>query len=50
MSTDSASNRNRLLPTLLGLVILLMGLALLVGGARLLQLDGSSAASRCSSA
>ncbi|WP_439884650.1 glucose/quinate/shikimate family membrane-bound PQQ-dependent dehydrogenase [Pseudomonas syringae] len=41
MSTDGASGRNRLLPTLLGLVILLMGLALVVGGIRLLQLDGS---------
>ncbi|MDF2644183.1 MAG: quinoprotein, partial [Pseudomonas sp.] len=41
MSTESALSRNRLLPTLLGLVILLMGLALLAGGVRLVQLDGS---------
>ncbi|RMQ49816.1 Quinoprotein glucose dehydrogenase [Pseudomonas cichorii] len=41
MSTEGALSRNRLLPTLLGLLIALMGLVLLVGGLRLMQLDGS---------
>ncbi|MEA9978189.1 MULTISPECIES: glucose/quinate/shikimate family membrane-bound PQQ-dependent dehydrogenase [unclassified Pseudomonas] len=41
MSTDGALSRNRLLPTLLGLVFLLMGLAMLAGGIKLTQLGGS---------
>jgi quinoprotein glucose dehydrogenase len=41
MSTDGALSRNRLLPTLLGVVIVLMGLALLALGIRLSQLGGS---------
>jgi quinoprotein glucose dehydrogenase len=41
MSTDAAMSRNRLLPTLLGVVIVLMGLALLALGIRLSQLGGS---------
>lgn len=41
MSTDVASGRKRFLPSLLGLVILMMGLALLAGGGRLAFLGGS---------
>jgi quinoprotein glucose dehydrogenase len=41
MSTDGAMGRSRLLPTLLGLLLLLMGLALLAGGIKLGQLGGS---------
>ncbi|MDB6141241.1 MAG: gcd [Pseudomonas sp.] len=41
MSTDGAEGRSRLLPTLLGLLFLLMGLALLAGGIKLSQLGGS---------
>jgi quinoprotein glucose dehydrogenase len=41
MSTDGALSRNRLLPTLLGVVIVLMGLVLLALGIRLSQLGGS---------
>jgi quinoprotein glucose dehydrogenase len=41
MSTDGALSRTRLLPTLLGLVFLVMGLAMLAGGVELLQLGGS---------
>ncbi len=32
MSADGAFSRSRLLPSLLGIVLLLMGLALLAGG------------------
>ena len=32
MSTESASSRSRLLPSLLGILLLLMGLAMLAGG------------------
>ncbi|MEB0039696.1 MULTISPECIES: glucose/quinate/shikimate family membrane-bound PQQ-dependent dehydrogenase [unclassified Pseudomonas] len=41
MSTDGALSRTRWLPTLLGLVFLLMGLAMLAGGIKLTQLGGS---------
>ncbi|BBP79140.1 glucose dehydrogenase [Pseudomonas sp. Ost2] len=41
MSTDPASSRSRLLPSLLGIVLLLMGLALLAGGIKLSLLGGS---------
>ncbi|HXR00835.1 MAG TPA: glucose/quinate/shikimate family membrane-bound PQQ-dependent dehydrogenase [Pseudomonas sp.] len=41
MSTDGAFGKGRLLPSLLGLVILIMGLALLAGGIKLLTLGGS---------
>ena len=41
MSTDSAMRRSRLLPSLLGIVMLLMGLALLAGGIKLATLGGS---------
>jgi quinoprotein glucose dehydrogenase len=41
MSTDSAFGRPRLLPSLLGIVLLLMGLAMLVGGIKLVTLGGS---------
>ncbi|UVJ43075.1 glucose/quinate/shikimate family membrane-bound PQQ-dependent dehydrogenase [Pseudomonas sp. LS1212] len=41
MSTEGALSRNRLLPRLLGLVLLLMGLAMLVGGIKLSELGGS---------
>ncbi|GAB7533309.1 glucose/quinate/shikimate family membrane-bound PQQ-dependent dehydrogenase [Pseudomonas sp. 3A(2025)] len=42
MSTEGAIGRNRLLPRLLGVVVLLMGLFLLAYGVRLLQLGGST--------
>ncbi|ROM99023.1 glucose/quinate/shikimate family membrane-bound PQQ-dependent dehydrogenase [Pseudomonas brassicacearum] len=41
MSTDGALSRSRLLPSLLGIVLLLMGLALLAGGIKLSMLGGS---------
>lgn len=41
MSTDGALSRTRLLPTLLGLVLLLMGLVMLAGGIKLTLLGGS---------
>ena len=41
MSTDGAMRRSRLLPSLLGIVMLLMGLALLAGGIKLATLGGS---------
>lgn len=41
MSTEGAFGKGRLLPSLLGLVILIMGLALLAGGIKLLTLGGS---------
>ena len=41
MSTEGASSRSRLLPTLLGILLLLMGLAMLVGGIKLVTLGGS---------
>ncbi|MDB5980380.1 MAG: gcd [Pseudomonas sp.] len=41
MSTDGAMGRSRLLPTLLGLLFLLMGLALLAGGIKLSLMGGS---------
>ena len=41
MSTDSAFSRSRLLPSLLGILLLLMGLAMLVGGIKLVTLGGS---------
>lgn len=41
MGIDGAMGRSRLLPTLLGLLLLLMGLALLAGGIKLGQLGGS---------
>ncbi|MDD0974360.1 glucose/quinate/shikimate family membrane-bound PQQ-dependent dehydrogenase [Pseudomonas fontis] len=41
MSTDSALSRTRWLPRLLGVLLLLMGIALLVGGIKLSQLGGS---------
>lgn len=41
MSTDGALSRTRWLPRLLGVLLLLMGLALLVGGIKLSQLGGS---------
>ena len=42
MSTEGAFSRSRLLPSLLGILLLLMGLAMLVGGIKLLTLGGSS--------
>lgn len=41
MSTQGASNRSRLLPSLLGVVLLLMGLALVAGGIKLATVGGS---------
>jgi len=41
MSTDGALSRSRLLPSLLGILLLLMGLALLAGGIKLSMLGGS---------
>ncbi|EJM42428.1 hypothetical protein PMI26_03154, partial [Pseudomonas sp. GM33] len=41
MSTDGALGRSRLLPTLLGILLLLMGLAMLAGGIKLSMLGGS---------
>lgn len=41
MSTDGALSRSRLLPSLLGIMLLLMGLALLAGGIKLSMLGGS---------
>ena len=41
MSTDGAKNGTRWLPRLLGVLLLLMGLALLAGGIKLSQLGGS---------
>lgn len=41
MSTDGALSRTRWLPRLLGILLLLMGLALLAGGIKLSQLGGS---------
>lgn len=41
MSSDGALSRTRLLPTLLGLVFLIMGLVMLLGGLKLTQLGGS---------
>ena len=41
MSTDSALSRSRLLPSLLGILLLLMGLAMLAGGIKLSMLGGS---------
>ncbi len=41
MSTESASSRGRLLPGLLGILLLLMGLAMLAGGVKLSMLGGS---------
>jgi quinoprotein glucose dehydrogenase len=41
MSTDGALSRSRLLPSLIGIVLLLMGLALLAGGIKLSMLGGS---------
>ena len=41
MSTESASSRGRLLPSLLGILLLLMGLAMLAGGVKLSMLGGS---------
>ncbi|WP_213875070.1 glucose/quinate/shikimate family membrane-bound PQQ-dependent dehydrogenase [Pseudomonas sp. dw_358] len=41
MSTDGASSRSRLLPSLLGVVLLLLGLALLGLGIKLASLGGS---------
>jgi len=41
MSTESASSRGRLLPSLLGILLLLMGLAMLAGGIKLSTLGGS---------
>ncbi|WP_277961293.1 glucose/quinate/shikimate family membrane-bound PQQ-dependent dehydrogenase [Pseudomonas sp. RIT-To-2] len=41
MSTDRASTPRRLLPSLLGVVMLLMGLTLLAGGVKLATLGGS---------
>ena len=40
MSTESASSRGRLLPSLLGILLLLMGLAMLAGGIKLVQAAG----------
>uniref|UniRef100_UPI001E4201B6 hypothetical protein n=1 Tax=Pseudomonas helleri TaxID=1608996 RepID=UPI001E4201B6 len=42
MSTDGALSRSRLLPTLLGILLVLMGLAMLVGGIKLVTLGGST--------
>ncbi|MFS8138438.1 MAG: membrane-bound PQQ-dependent dehydrogenase, glucose/quinate/shikimate family, partial [Thermomonas sp.] len=41
MSTDGASSPSRLLPRLLGILLLIMGLALLAGGIKLSMLGGS---------
>jgi quinoprotein glucose dehydrogenase len=41
MSTEGASSPSRLLPNLLGILLLLMGLALLAGGIKLSMLGGS---------
>jgi len=41
MSTDGASSPSRLLPRLLGILLLIMGLALLAGGVKLSLLGGS---------
>lgn len=41
MSTEGASSPSRLLPSLLGILLLLMGLALLAGGIKLSMLGGS---------
>ena len=41
MSTDGASSPSRLLPRLLGVLLLIMGLALLAGGIKLSMLGGS---------
>ena len=41
MSTDGASSPSRLLPRLLGVLLLIMGLALLAGGIKLNMLGGS---------
>jgi quinoprotein glucose dehydrogenase len=41
MSTDGALSRSRLLPSLLGILLLLMGLAMLAGGIKLSMLGGS---------
>ena len=41
MSTDGASSPSRLLPRLLGVLLLIMGLALLAGGIKLTMLGGS---------
>ncbi|SEN63593.1 quinoprotein glucose dehydrogenase [Pseudomonas sp. ok272] len=41
MSTEGASSPSRLLPSLLGIALLLMGLAMLAGGIRLSMLGGS---------
>ncbi|WP_122457816.1 glucose/quinate/shikimate family membrane-bound PQQ-dependent dehydrogenase [Pseudomonas poae] len=41
MSTDGASSPSRLLPRLLGVLLLIMGLALLAGGVKLSMLGGS---------
>src|SRR5690349_14239266 len=41
MSTEGALGRSRLLPTLLGMLLLLMGLAMLAGGIKLSMLGGS---------
>ncbi|AZD24193.1 Glucose dehydrogenase, PQQ-dependent [Pseudomonas chlororaphis subsp. aurantiaca] len=41
MSTDGASSPSRLLPSLLGILLLLMGLAMLAGGIKLSMLGGS---------
>ncbi|WP_162096004.1 glucose/quinate/shikimate family membrane-bound PQQ-dependent dehydrogenase [Pseudomonas chlororaphis] len=41
MSTDGASSPSRLLPSLLGILLLLMGLAMLAGGIKLSMLSGS---------
>ncbi|WP_426234447.1 glucose/quinate/shikimate family membrane-bound PQQ-dependent dehydrogenase [Pseudomonas sp. TWP3-2] len=41
MSTEGASSRSRLLPNLLGILLLLMGLAMLAGGIKLSMLGGS---------
>jgi quinoprotein glucose dehydrogenase len=40
MSTDGAKNGSRWLPRLMGVLLLLMGLALLAGGIKLSQLGG----------
>ena len=41
MSTEGAFSRSRLLPSLLGILLLLMGLAMLAGGIKLVTLGGS---------
>ncbi|AZE50865.1 Glucose dehydrogenase, PQQ-dependent [Pseudomonas chlororaphis] len=41
MSTEGASSPSRLLPSLLGILLLLMGLAMLAGGIKLSMLGGS---------